>query len=385
MDKEDSKVTKDYKAEYELLMVNCIDNHPFFSSMLSNFRIQTRTDTPYAAGVWTKDQIIHMYINPEMFFEYPSEVQIGIAQHEIWHVILNHQERKYNRDHELFNVACDLAINKNLVPDKFLPPQGCFYDKAPFNLPKGLVAEEYYKKILEDENLKQKIGSFLGKGTVIVIDDHGVWRVEGDDSGIDPELVKEMVKKAVEKCGGIGNVPGNIQTIVSDIIQPAKIDWRSVLQMFVNKNVRGKREQTWSRFSKRLPGLVKGRKKAMIPKLGILIDASGSISDDQLEAFHSEVYHIHKRGVPVRIVVFDHIVHDEYEYEGKFHEVKGRGGTDFRPPFEAIEKIRDISAVVCLTDGEGPFPEKTRFQTLWVITQDGNINVPFGKVIPINV
>ena len=180
---------KDYKAEYELLMVKVIDKHPFFSNLLSNFQIETREETPYAAGVWVKNQIAHMYINPILFFEYPSDVQVGIMQHEIWHIILGHQNREYTRNHELFNIAADLAINKNMVPQQYLPEGGCFYDVKPFKLPAKLAAEEYYKLILDDQQLQKALGMGAGKGTItITIDDHGVWTAEGDDEGINSEL-----------------------------------------------------------------------------------------------------------------------------------------------------------------------------------------------------
>jgi len=377
-------MAKDYKAEYELLMVKVIDKHPFFSNLLSNFRVETREDAPYAAGVWVKNQMAHMYINPELFFAYSSDVQVGVIQHEIWHVILGHQNREYSRNHDMFNVAADLSINKNMVPQNCLPEGGCFYDVKPFKLPAKLAVEEYYKLILDDQNLQKQLGVGSGKDTIkITIDDHGVWTVEGDDEGINSDLAKEWVKKAVERCGGIGNVPGEVAHIVSEMIQPSKLDWRRILQMFVNRNVKGKREQTWMRYSKRLPGLIKGKKKALIPKLGVLIDSSGSISDEELNAFNFEVHHVHKRGIPVRVVVFDMVVHNDYEYNGKFQEIKGRGGTDVRPALTLVEKDPTISAVVVLTDMETPFPDSTKYakQTLWISVGRNDIVPPFGKVI----
>ena len=68
-------------------------------------------------------------------------------------------------------------------------------------------------------------------------------------------------------------------------------------------------------------------------------------------------------------------------YEGEIpRKMLGRGGTDFRPPFQFVEdKSLDISTLVYFTDGMGTFPEEPPYPTAWVMTTD--VEPPFGEII----
>jgi predicted metal-dependent peptidase len=66
---------------------------------------------------------------------------------------------------------------------------------------------------------------------------------------------------------------------------------------------------------------------------------------------------------------------------------KGAGGTDLRVAFDYIlEKGINPTVVVCLTDGETPFPEHELYPTLWVITPYGRDfdKIPFGQKVRID-
>lgn len=372
--------------EVEKLFVRVVDQFPFFANILTNFRITADANFPVAAGVYVKNQLAHLRYNPELLLSFSSGIQIGVLEHEVLHVILMHQNRENNRNHLIFNIAADLSINKNLVPEDMLPPTGCFYDKSPFNFPPQLTAEAYYRLIMEDEEKKEEIEKQFGQGTITLIDSHESWKELGDECGLSPDLVREMVKTAVGKLAG--SVPGELQHLVDELLKPAKVNWQSVVNSFVNKHVRGQKQHSWSRLSRRLPGQIQGRKKTLVPRLFVGVDSSGSVSDEQLNIFMNEIRHIWKTKCPVTIGIFDCVVHDTYDYEGKeFHTIKSRGGTDFHPVFETIRKTRDVSAVIILTDGQGPFPDDTRYpQTLWVIVKNGidENDIPFGRAIKID-
>lgn len=374
--------------ELEKTWVQLVDQFPFYATILTNFRVSQDEHLPACAGVYVKNQLAHLKINPEMFLKLSPTIRIGVLEHEIMHVILIHQDRKGTRNHHMFNIACDLSINKNLVPEKLLPKECCFYDKDPFNLPAGQTAEEYYRLIMDDPKKKEKIESMFGSRKIILVDDHGVWTELGDECGLSPDLVRDMIKDAVSKVAG--NVPSEISHLVDELLKPAKIPWKQVVQQFVSKHVKGEKEHSWKRMSRRLPGLVQGRKKALVPKLAALIDASGSISGEQLDSFFNELRHLHKTKCPVHIIVFDVEVHDSYLFDGKsFREVKARGGTSFVDAFRLINKMRDISAAIVLTDLYGGHIDasENRIQTLWVCTKDSadETSVPFGKCIKIDV
>jgi len=60
-------------------------------------------------------------------------------------------------------------------------------------------------------------------------------------------------------------------------------------------------------------------------------------------------------------------------------QMKGGGGTDFRPPIELLRK-RPPDIAIYLTDLYGPFPDKApKYPLVWAALS--NEKVPWGKVI----
>ena len=68
-------------------------------------------------------------------------------------------------------------------------------------------------------------------------------------------------------------------------------------------------------------------------------------------------------------------------------EIKGGGGTDFRPVFEYIKKKNyKPNAILYFTDGCGDYPESSNIDTLWIL--DGEppeyYQPPFGYKLYLN-
>lgn len=62
-----------------------------------------------------------LYMNPEFVKETSLEELLFILIHEIYHLLLRHKAREGNRIHDLWNIACDLYINKLITEDFDLP------------------------------------------------------------------------------------------------------------------------------------------------------------------------------------------------------------------------------------------------------------------------
>ena len=129
----------------------------------------------------------------------------------------------------------------------------------------------------------------------------------------------------------------------------------------------------------------------MMGEVVVVIDTSGSISAKELNEFGSEVKGIvdEVRPSKVRVIYCDsRIAHiDEFGPNDDLQfAAHGGGGTDFRPPFDWLEK-NNISprALVYLTDGYGPFPEQEPdFPTLWC-TNNHDVTPPHGEHLILEV
>ena len=115
-----------------------------------------------------------------------------------------------------------------------------------------------------------------------------------------------------------------------------------------------------------------------IEEMVIVIDTSGSCSGEAVRSFLEQAYAIlkekdsffrkfvlHVIQADVRIVS-DTIVTSEEEFAGlmEHFEVRGFGGTDFRPAFDYVESLREkgelaaLKGLLYFTDGIGTYPQK---------------------------
>jgi predicted metal-dependent peptidase len=77
-------------------------------------------------------------------------------------------------------------------------------------------------------------------------------------------------------------------------------------------------------------------------------------------------------------------------FSNSHSELLGRGGTDFRPVFDWVQKdvipvdgVPDL--IVYLTDGFGSFPTKwNACPTVWLVHSHASEEFPFGSVIRID-
>ena len=78
-------------------------------------------------------------------------------------------------------------------------------------------------------------------------------------------------------------------------------------------------------------------------------------------------------GTPIVFLACDAAVHEPREVRTAAElasQLKGGGGTDFRPVFQAVEELRPkVDLFVFVTDGQGPAPAAAPrgFETIWVL------------------
>ena len=131
----------------------------------------------------------------------------------------------------------------------------------------------------------------------------------------------------------------------------------------------------------------------------IAIDTSGSVSGPQVQAFLNKTYNIMKSTesffskINVHIIQCDADIQEdakitnqeEFDRYIKTMQLRGFGGTDFRPVFSFVDKLirehefSNLKGLIYFTDGYGVFPErKPDYETAFVFVRDdyGILEVP---------
>lgn len=369
IDQETQKATQAIiRARTNLVMME-----PFFGTLA--IRLKLKAD-PSCQTAWTEGT--HIGFNPTWINTLtPHEVR-GLICHEVLHVSNGHPWRRGHRDHDdpmhkKWNHACDHAINPIIKEAKHELPPGGLFDKQ-FA---GLSAEAIYNKLPD-------------------IPSGGLPTDEVRDAPNPEEHAQQQaewqvaVRQAAQVAKMRGRLPASLERLVEELTRP-KIDWKSELRRFVQQAARN--DYTWRRPNSRyvhaglyLPSLYSEE----MPPMVVAVDTSGSIGQEELRTFASEITAIAQECRPshIHVLYIDAKVQKVDEFEtGDVIEIKpkGGGGTDFRPAFDWIaENQVEAACLIYLTDMYGDFPpEAPDYPVLWVSTSDHH--APFGETLRLEI
>ena len=367
---------------------------PFFGNMATRMRLIQSDEWCPTAATNGRD----FYYNSKFVEKLSVKNLEFLFGHEVLHCVLDHFGRVGSRDRTLSNIAQDYAVNQILVDErvgeKITQVQICLDNKY-----RGMAWEEIYDELWEkaekipmDQLLKQ-LGDQL--------DEHIKEEGPGEESKNgkpsltkeEAEKIKNEVKEAMIQsaaAAGAGKVPAAIQRLIKDLTEP-KMNWRDVLQMSIQSLVRS--DYSFSRYNRKsgvaiLPGMMNEN----TIDVGIAIDMSGSIGDEDAKIFLSEVkgildqyqdYRVHLWTFDTDVynpVVITHDNSDEfYEYEPQ-----GGGGTDFDVNYTWM-KDNDVQPkkFIMFTDGYpcGSWGDEDWTDTLFIVKGNTTAEAPFGQTV----
>jgi|SRR5579864_3316167 len=353
-------------------------------------------------GVTIKNGRILLYWNPKFFETLTMDEARSVLEHECQHIVRAHVERFKDKDQHIGNLATDLAQNQFITG---LPKDCVTLDKFPkeWKLKEKESAEYYYDEMMKHSNKitvsKNPDGSYHVKitdpkgKTISEFDvndmDGSEWK-DADSSEFSKEVVRQAVKEAVDQMKrSQGSLPAGLEMSVNEILQPPKISWNQLLRQYVAASIKSGSRQSWKKPNRRFGATQKGRIADHIIAISVGLDTSGSIGPEDYKIFFSELKSIQEcYKADINVIECDADVQRHYKlnrYKKGNRNVKGGGGTDFRPVFDYIKnkKIR-TDVLVFFTDMWGSFPkEKYAFKTIWVSTSDVK-DAPFGRVIRIS-
>lgn len=322
------------------------------------------------------DRYWRCYVSPAFVDRMPVEELAGVWVHEVSHLLRDHHGRsdRVARERGLtgpaerlrMNIAADCEINDDVYGDGLARPRGAVRP-ASLRLPDGELMEEYLWGIsigpltLDLAWLDCGSGADglerewdLGPGGA-----HGLSEQERD-------AVRFRVAQGIR--GRPGHAPRGWRRWAEEAFHPP-LPWRELLGAAVRSAVCGPGagdDYTYGRPSRRaagVPGVVLPSLRRRPPRVAVVVDTSGSVSDAELGSALLEVAAISRavggRRDLVTVVPCDasaRIVHPLCRGEGI--PLVGGGGTDLRTGFAKALRTRPRpDVVVALTDGQTPWPD----------------------------
>jgi predicted metal-dependent peptidase len=392
-------------------------------------------DIGTAAAIYNfKTEEVEICYNPRFMASIAEERQgngveprgASVNEHEQFHLMLQHVTSRRREPHSLWNIATDLAINSLILrgdtPSR-MPPMLLFpgvmgkgpvdpsypkevqearekLNKIIFELPQEQASEWYFNK-LKSESEKQ--GYSWGKKGMKVpgapkpgeskdgepgegdegwvlwpSDQHGGWDdIPEELRDIVEGKIKHALRKAASKADGSPSGWGNIPAELREEIRAyafGSVDWKAVLRNFCGNLRTGERSRSIKRVDRRFPYIHPGLKRGRNPSVLVLVDQSGSVSDEVLSRFFGALDGL-SRKMTFDVVPFDHTVAvaDKFEWKrgqkSALARVRG-GGTSFDAAIAYANDPRNRGkweGVIMLTDGECSQPQPSRSKLCYVI------------------
>ena len=403
------------KAKAKLML-----EHPYFGTIASALKLE-KSD---AVEAFLSDGN-SLQFNDEYFDAAGvEEVEFALANGAM-HTVLKHENRAGDRYEWLWQLATDYTINSMLVNNGLaLPDRANFQERF-----EGMYAEEVYEilrseitneELSSDENLKEQAHDEQGKTNKdhLSEEDKGAEEdrdrsrqsassstqkkqsessdtpIEDQDAGeggseMSPEEEKQMAEAFFEqlfkKMGRQGTLPKNLKFLVPRYFSH-QVDWREMLYRYIASYAKSSLSFMPPNMKYLYRGIYLPSLSSDLLRIVIAIDSSGSVDEKLLGLFLGEVESITQQypNFEIDLITADAKIQSHEVFlpgESLVYEIRGGGGTDFRPVFEYIDRhIDHPTLLIYFTDGLGTFPsDEPNYDLLWVMPESQD--VPFGEVM----
>ena len=376
---------------------------PFFGNMAT--RMQLIDASEWCPTAATNGR--NFYYNKKFIEKLSVKKLEFLFGHEICHCVFDHFGRVGSRDRQLSNIAQDYAVNQILVDErigeKITEVKICYDAKY-----RGKAWEEIYDELYEKAEkislpqLLQQLGDLLDEH--INEDGNGPGKEgDGDKQGKgmpgmtkeEAQAIRDEIKEAMIQsaaAAGAGKVPMGIQRLIKDMTEP-KISWRDLVRQEIQSIIRNDYSFTRpNRKSMHSGAILPGMKEATTIDIGISIDMSGSIGQEDATVFLSEVKGIvdQYEDFKINLWCFDTEIYNHKEFsqdnsEELFeYEPQGGGGTDFEVNWTFMEEngIRPKKFIM-FTDGYpcGGWGDEDYCDTIFIVKGNENAEAPFGQTV----
>lgn len=356
--------------------------------------VQTGNTSSWGTDGWS------LFFHPDHVLNKYKQGSVYVPRallHILFHCLFDHFDRRGERDPELWNLACDIAVETIIdgLPYRFLRV-------APGGIRTALVhqlkekhrvltAEVIYRELVEMNLTERNYGTYV---MTYLVDDHSFWESEQT-----PKQKQERQKRWEEnrnrmetEMDTFGKEAGEKGNTLLDQIRVENRD-RYDYRLFLRKFSVLKEEMQidadafdyiFYSYGMELYGNMplieplETRELKRIEDFVIVIDTSMSCKGELVKRFLEETFTILHEGdsffrhINVHIIQCDEKVQQDKvitsleEFDAYMEEftILGQGGTDFRPAFRYVNGLMKAKAfhhlrgMIYFTDGYGIFPAR---------------------------
>lgn len=427
-------------------------NLRFLDAALSQFEF-----VPWPEGTFSTSGK-YLFYNPRyVLLGYSVEKEIPVRDylHMVMHCIFQHMYGAPNLDRDLWDLACDIAVEYSIYGLKLKAATARREnEETPIfsTLEKeiGKITAEKVYRYYRDHNLSEKRLKELKM--VFHGDDHDAWywtvteihmvlnragieaygssseRSSGNENGsekpgesgngqsdeadgtsqaraLQSQTWKEIAERmqvdmetfGKQRGDSAGNMLQNLQAVNRE-----KYDYAEFLRKFaVRGEVMKINDEEFDyifytyglKLYEKMPLIepLEYKEVKRIREFVIAIDTSGSVMGEEVQAFIQKTYNVLKSTESFFSKINLHIIQcdadiqehvkittqDEFDAWINTMEIKGLGGTDFRPVFSKVDELIkqheffNLKGLIYFTDGYGVFPEyKPAYETAFVFVND---------------
>ena len=352
----------------------------------------------------------------ERYLRTPTAVNRAYL-HVILHCMLRHIYKKHGKMPELWDLACDAAVESILdeldypcLREGIVPAKQKFYGECRREM-KVLTAEGIYRYLLRQDLPEYELARLQ---RAFLVDDHGLWDPERQEDQKQRQRQDEKWKDRSDRTRtGMETVLAGTATGGEAVLEQVRVavrddvDYRAFLRRFAVPRevmeVDGDAfDYIFYTYGLSLYGNMplveppETKEEKRIEDFVIAVDTSMSTSGELVRAFLACTYAILRstetftRKVNIRIIQCDDQIRSDTEihdleqlktYMDNF-QLTGGSATDFRPVFEHVERLRkegaftSLRGLVYFTDGMGIYPKKRpAWDTAFVLLEEPPLSV----------
>lgn len=364
---------------------------------------------------------LYLYYNPQYLGGLYREDRVMVNRiylHLVLHGIFRHMIRRKGREEERYSLACDI-VTESIIDGMrhrcVLRSRSWLRRETYRRLGKEmkvLTAEKVYGA-LEKWNLSE--AEFARLAGEFRVDDHSYWPADDDQKkqsqienqwqDISEQMETDMETFSKEASQESGHLIDQVK-----VENRVRFDYRQFLRKFsVLKEEMAVDEDTFDyvfysyglSFYGNMPLIEPQEWKEVqkVEEFAIVIDTSMSCSGELVKKFLEETYGVLSennsffRKVNIHIIQCDDQVQTDQKIESEealkdymgHLELKGEGGTDFRPAFAYVESLikqhafERLKGLLYFTDGRGTYPSKMPpYETAFVFMKEDyeDVDVP---------